>query len=117
MADLSGLPGQQFSGKDPVAPAPVSQDAAVPSPRALASEPTPRAPGAKDVSPVANRPPAPADQSPGSEEDAPAPVTLTIGRIDVTVEAPAASSPAGAFGPQRSRGFQAYARARRGELR
>ncbi len=42
------------------------------------------------------------------------PVSLTIGRIEVTVEPP---SPAAATPPERSRGFAAYARARRGHLR
>jgi hypothetical protein len=52
----------------------------------------------------------------GFNQPPPASVTVTIGRIEVEV-APAPTAPAAPRVPVRTRGFDAYTRARRGQLR
>jgi hypothetical protein len=104
--------------------APVSSEGD-PGPRAAWRPPDPEVPAptpprdATGEHAREDRPPAharvPAPSPPHEPRREPPPTAVTIGRIDVIVEAPAPPPPPP--GPDRTRGFASYARARRGALR
>jgi hypothetical protein len=105
------VPEQQPSGALTQPEAPSS----APAPPGTTADARAAAPAPAELRPAL--PPA----APSLEDEAPRPVSISIGRVTVEVVEPARPAPQPALqrppGPQRTRGFDAYARARRGHLR